>query len=192
MQASLLHFSLPSSVCLRSFTASHSISRNGRSDNKREKEACRMWGEDDFHNSRHNMGDPSPCRIAGKLENYQIIVVKEPITAPTVGKLCFKFVHGDFWTRFWRVVSGGERGKDRSVDLWRLCSVVHFAVRTALYVGWIPFVSPPWDVFSPLGARFVFRCHRVCEPSHRQIATQYFVALVIDYCAAQTTYTFKL
>jgi hypothetical protein len=30
------------------------------------------------------------------LENYQIIVVKEPITAPTVGKLCFKFVRGDF------------------------------------------------------------------------------------------------
>jgi len=53
--------------------------------------------QDDFHNSRHNMGDPSRRRIAGKLENYQIIVVKEPITAPTVGKLCFKFVHGDFW-----------------------------------------------------------------------------------------------
>ena len=56
--------------------------------------------QDDFHNSRHNMGDPSPRRIVGKLENYQIIVVKEPITAPTVGKLCFKFVHGDFGMRF--------------------------------------------------------------------------------------------
>jgi len=54
----------------------------------------------DFHNSRRNMGDPSPRRIAGKLENYQIIVVKGPITAPTVGKLCFKFVLGDFWRRF--------------------------------------------------------------------------------------------
>jgi hypothetical protein len=33
------------------------------------------------------VGDPSPRRIVGKLENYQIIVVKEPITTPTVGKL---------------------------------------------------------------------------------------------------------
>ena len=47
------------------------------------------------------MGNPSPRRIAGKLENYQIIVAMEPITAPTIGKLCFKFVHGGF---FW----GGE------------------------------------------------------------------------------------
>lgn len=38
--------------------------------------------------------------IAGKLENYQIIVVKQPITAPTVGKLCFKFVRARFWRRF--------------------------------------------------------------------------------------------
>lgn len=36
-----------------------------------------------------------------------------------------------------------EEAKDSSVDLWRLCSPVHFAVRTALYVGWMPFVSAP-------------------------------------------------
>ena len=43
------------------------------------------------------MGNPSPRRIAGKLENYQIIVAMEPITAPTIGKLCFKFVHDGFF-----------------------------------------------------------------------------------------------
>ena len=73
---------------------------------------------------------------------------------------------------------GGGGGKDRSVDLWRLCSLVHFVVRTALYVGWMPFVSAPGGVFSPLGARFVFRCHHLWEPFHRhhkQSSTQDFI-----------------
>lgn len=54
--------------------------------------------------------------IAGKLENYQIIVVMEPITAPTVGKLCFKFVRRDFGGDF-EELALGRRGKDTSGDL---------------------------------------------------------------------------
>jgi hypothetical protein len=121
--------------------------------------------------------------------------VKQPITAPTVGKLCFKFVRARFWRRFWRVGWVG-RGEDRSGDLWELCSSVQFAVRAALCVEWSPFVSTTGDD-SALRARFVSGCQRRRDPSHwhhKQSAMHDFIvvlSLMIDNRTAQTRSDFK-
>lgn len=48
-------------------------------------------------------------------------------------------------------------------------------------VGWMPFVSAPGGVFSPFGARFVFRCHRLWEQfhtHHKEFSTRDIIAFL--------------
>jgi hypothetical protein len=77
--------------------------------------------------------------IAGKLENYQIIVAKEPIMAPTVGKLCFKFVRGDFGSDF----EGLDEEEEEKIGAQIYGNFVRlFALHCGpRCVGWMPFVS---------------------------------------------------
>jgi hypothetical protein len=72
--SSSFHLSLLPSFFHWSFTARHSISRNGRPDNNPETKACKMGSGADFHNSRRSMGDLSPRHYRqeiGKLSNYR-------------------------------------------------------------------------------------------------------------------------